>query len=165
MDQGQTQADGDGCKTSCCIFMGRPHDDEQKCRCHDKLSDQCGKHAETTWRQLTEAVGCEYARTTCRQCREARFAAGNNIQNRCTCNGSQHLSNHVAGNIFGRKTTACPQTKGYCGVEMTAGDVTDGICHGQYRQAECKRYTHQANTNRVRCIRKSCCKYRTAAAT
>src|SRR5512132_528745 len=65
------------------------------------------------------------------------------------------------GNDVGqRKAPARPQTQGHRRIEMTAGDVGDGIGHGQEAQAEGKRDTDPSDTQ----FRKRCSEHGAAAA-
>ena len=54
-----------------------------------------------------------------------------------------------------------PQTDGHRGIEVAAGDVADGIGHGQHRQAEGQRHAREPDAQ----FRKAGGEHRAAAAT
>ncbi len=67
---------------------------------------------------------------------EARFAAGDDAQDARSADGPGALRHDVGGQILAAEAFADEQPDGDGGVEVTAGDVTDGEGHGENREAK-----------------------------
>src|SRR4051812_48008852 len=70
-----------------------------------------------------------------------RPAAGDHIDYRRRSNRSQHLENHIRYDVFARETPSSPQTDRDRGVQMAAGEVADGVGHGDDSEPESQRHT------------------------
>src|SRR4051812_5540281 len=91
---------------------------------------------------------------------ETRFAARNEIEDPGTGDCAQHLGNHVRNELARREASSGPQPQGHGGVEVTPGNVTDCVRHGQDCQTKSKGDPDESDAER----RKGGGQYRTAAA-
>ena len=103
-------------------------------------------------------IGIAVGRQPCRQL-EACLAAGDEVNHRCGNDGTDHLGDDVGQQLFGRKAPTHHQPEGNRRVEMAAGDMADGECHGQDSEAESESDTENADAER-----RTGCDYRTATA-
>ena len=53
----------------------------------------------------------------------------------------------LGSSSFAWKRPPGPETNRHCRVKVTAGDVPDGVGHGEHGQAERHRYAKQADGN------------------
>lgn len=111
--------------------VGRPHDDEEKGHGHDDLGDGSGHEGVATQRMLAVAVGGEPIGEA-----ESCRPAGDQIEDAACGDAAQDLRYDVGQRISGGESTAGPQAKGDGRVDVTAGDMTDGVGHGQNGEAK-----------------------------
>ena len=89
---------------------------------------------------FTETVGCESAFGA-----EAGLAAGDHIENRRARDAADDLGDDVGNHLRFRMPSADDQPDGDRRIEVAAGDVADGVGHGQHREAEGERDTDEAD--------------------
>ncbi len=70
---------------------------------------------------------------------EARLAAGDQIEDRRTRDAAEHLGDDVGNRLGLRMASADHEADGDRGIEVAAGDVADGVGHGQHGEAEGER--------------------------
>lgn len=70
---------------------------------------------------------------------ETGRAARDEIENRRSEYGSDHLRHHIRKKIARRETVARPQANGNRGIKMTSRDMADRIGRREHREAEGKR--------------------------
>src|SRR5215467_13187875 len=77
---------------------------------------------------------------------EAVLAAGNNIDDPRSNNRPDHLGNDVGDHLRGGKTSPDAQANGYRGVQVTAGNMTNGIGHSHHSEAKSQSYSVEPDT-------------------
>ena len=82
-------------------------------------------------------------------------AAGNHEQNAPRHDGSGDLRADVRRQVRNGKTFGHRQADGDGRIQMTAGNVADGISHGQDGEAERQGYAQQADTHVWKCGRQN----------
>ena len=78
---------------------------------------------------------------------ETGSTARNDIKQRGPRYGTDHLDHDIGGDLSGRETAASGEPHGHGGIEVAAGDMTDGIGHRHDAQPERQRYAQQSNTD------------------
>ena len=68
--------------------------------------------------------------------RESLFAAGDSVKRARGEDGAEQLGDNVGRQFAGREALCDDQADRDGGVEMAAGDVADGECHGKHGEAE-----------------------------
>src|SRR5260221_9394711 len=92
---------------------------------------------------LRESVRCEAGTQI-----EAGVPAGDHIEDAGSGYAPQHLNDDIGNQILRRKSAAEAEAYGYRGIEVTAGDVTDRVSHGQDGEAKRKRDTDEPDAQR-----------------
>ena len=78
---------------------------------------------------------------------ETGRAARDHIKQRRGDDGADDLRDHIGHDLAGRKAAAGGKTDGDGGIEMTAGNVADGIGHRDDAQPERQRHPDQSDTD------------------
>ena len=156
MNQGQTQADGDRGKAGRSQFVGRTHDDNQEECGQYEFDQQSSHHVVTVRRVLAETVAGKAGSNSIK----TGFTGSNQIQNARGGNRTDNLGYDVRQQVFTVETAADEKADGNGRIEVAAGNVADGVSHGQYGQAECQGDTGKTNAK----FRVGCCQNCAAAA-
>ena len=143
VDEGQCKADGEAGGTDHAALVGRAEDNEQEHGGHHHFGDEPGRHGVLARRQ----VGVTVDRQSVDRQREARLPARDEVKQECGGDRSKNLCDDVRDKLAGGEASADHEPYRHRGVQMAAGDVADGIGHGQYRKAEGQRDTEQADTD------------------
>lgn len=67
---------------------------------------------------------------------KAGGAARDHVKNSSSDDRTGDLGDEVGKEVCAGKASAGPEPEGHGGVQMAPGDVSDGISHGQHREAE-----------------------------
>ncbi|MNI64650.1 hypothetical protein D3C73_1201090 [compost metagenome] len=151
MDQRQPQADGNGCQSCRCTFVGGAEDDQDEHRGHHQFTDKPCRHRIAARRVFAVAVGRQASRQF-----ETGFAAGNEVQQRGGNHTANDLGNDVGRQFLGRKPPTHHQAEGYRRIEMTAGNMADGESHGQHCQAKREGHPEQTDPHLRKSRRQHC---------
>jgi hypothetical protein len=84
---------------------------------------------------------------------EARLAAGNSPKDSGAKDRAGHLRADVGRLFRGREAPPDNQPDRNGGIEVTAGNVADHVCHRQHRQSKGQSYAGEANTETGECRR------------
>ena len=88
--------------------------------------------------------------------RETGFAAGNEVEDSGSCDGSKDLRDDVGQELRRCETFANDQADGNCGVQVAARDVADGEGHGEDGETEGESYSDEADSQIWEGRRKDC---------
>ncbi len=142
MDQRQPQTDRQRAETGRRALGGGAQNDDQEHRRHNDFRHQNRRHGIALRRQFAEPVGGKPTRTG-----KARLTRGDQVEHQPGRHRAHHLCDPVRHQILGLVTPRHDQPQRHRRIEMTAGNVTHGIGHGQDRQTECQADTQPANSN------------------
>ena len=137
MDKGQRQADDQACKGT--VFKLRRCDSlnhHQEDKCEDDLHQKSGNKASVDTGKAVAAVTAGHiCHAACREDHSKQDGP-----DKCT----DYLEDPVHDSIFGRNRLAHQHCQSNSRIEMSAGNITDTISHGNNRQAKsksCKKIT------------------------
>src|ERR1700746_3861094 len=150
MDQGQGKADRDACKTGSRSLRRCADNDEQEKEGHHHFVDEAAPEAIFAWTKSAIAVGSESVGNPggLARCNEPQYRSGHD--------GGDDLGNNVRNDMLAGAAPGAPQADRDRGIEMSSGNVTDGISHRQHGQPECKCYTEKADTEVGKPRRQDC---------
>ena len=131
VDQREAEADGDGGKAYWGTLVGGTEDDQKEEGSEEHFDEEAGDQRVVFGGVFAVAIGGESAGE-----REGGVAAGDEVENRGGADGSEELGDDVGGKLGCGEALAGDETDRDGGVEMTAGDVSDGEGHGQERESE-----------------------------
>src|SRR5262245_20085398 len=86
---------------------------------------------------------------------ESSSAAGDDAEYSTGGDPTENLRDEVTGHLRGWKLAGRAEPYRHRRIEMTAGDVSDGIGHRQHGQTERERYAKQTDTDLGECSREN----------
>lgn len=142
MDEREGEPDRERGEASGRLAVGRAHDDEQEHHGQHEFGDRGGGKIVFARRMFAVAIGGEAAGEA-----EIRFAAGNQIKHAGCDDRADHLGDDIGRNLVRGKASARGEPHGHGGIEMAAGDVADGIGHGDDGKTESECDAEQADAD------------------
>ena len=134
VDEGEAKANGDGCEA---LRSRRrsvaAHDDEEEHESEHRLGDEAGGERIMGRGVFAVTVG------SAQQCDLAEIgdgtrkvlSGGNDVKARGANRAADQLGEDIGHQIFGGEAFASAEADGDGGIEMAAGDVADGVSHGE----------------------------------
>ncbi len=149
MDEREAEADSDRSKACRCATVGGAHDHEQEDSREHGFNEECGEHAGGLAAKGIQAVLEGIGPAVGGECADAcigEVGACNHVEERCCDDAADDLGHDVGRSFLSGEAAASDLTERDSRVQVTARNVTDGVCHGEHRKAEGKRYAHVADT-------------------
>lgn len=140
VNQRETQPDGDRSEPGWGALVGGTQDDHEKEKGQRDLGRERCNHRVFPGREFAETIG---GKAACRT--EALFATGDEVKNSGTSDGTDDLRDDVWDGFRFGMPSADDEPHRDSRIEMAAGDVSDGVGHGQNGETEGKRDTDKAD--------------------
>ena len=163
MDKHESETNRHRCRSSNRLLCRGSEDHEQEpCRHHD-FGNESSSEVEPARRMIAVTICSKTVDLEI----EASTTRSNRPDRKCSENCADHLNDHIRKDFLGRETLRDPQTDGDGRVEVTTGNVTNRVGHGQNSEAECERNANKSDTqlNAIAAADQFCCQYGATAAT
>lgn len=149
MDEREAEADGDRGEACRSAAVGSAHDHEQEDGREYGFNEECREHAGGLAAKGIQAVFEGVGPAVSRECADAsvgEVGACNHVEERCCDDSADDLGGDVCRSFLSGEAAAGNLAQRDSRVQVAARNVTDGVCHGEHRKAECQRYAHVADT-------------------
>src|SRR5580698_106565 len=130
MNEGEAEADGQRREAFGGANVSGAEDDEEEEESKDHFGHEAGLHGVAARRVRAITIAGEVAED------ESGLAAGDDKEGGCSDESAEDLGNDVGQQMGDGKAAADNEAEGDSGVQVAAGDVADGVAHGEHGEAE-----------------------------
>ena len=140
MDEREGQADGHRREAGRDALFSHGENDQDEEHGGDNFEHNGRGQRVATGRVFTVAVGGKSVGQV-----KAGRTAGDDVEHASGRNAAEDLRDDVGRELAGGEASGRPEADGDSRVDVTPGDRTDGVGHGQQGEAEGERHAHEAD--------------------